>query len=74
VAHPPVTLRPASPEDLPALQALARSDAVARYLSYVAAESYAAALEDPAQTVLVVEVDGRFAGGSARRCTPAGSR
>lgn len=70
MAHPPVALRRATEQDVPALQALTRSPAVARFLSYTAAESYATGIAD----ALVVEVDGRLAGGARLTVTNARSR
>jgi hypothetical protein len=59
-----VRLRPAGPDDLPALQFLARSPAVAPFLSVIAADQLAAGLTSDGEEVLVAEVDGRLAGGA----------
>jgi RimJ/RimL family protein N-acetyltransferase len=67
-------LRPATVADLAPLQGLARSDAVRPYVSSVAADEFAAALEDPAQHPLVVEASGGFAGGARLVIVNARSR
>jgi RimJ/RimL family protein N-acetyltransferase len=59
-----VTLRPATPADLPELVTLARSPQVAPFLSIDAAGRLPAALDDPAEELLAVEVDGELAGGA----------
>jgi RimJ/RimL family protein N-acetyltransferase len=57
-------LRPALPTDLPRLVALARAPEVAGTLSTTAADGLAEALvADDAGELLVIEVDGEFAGG-----------
>jgi aminoglycoside 6'-N-acetyltransferase len=61
---PAIDLRPATAADLPWLQALARDPAVAPYLATIAADQLAAAMEDDAQEVLVVEHGGDRAGGA----------
>jgi RimJ/RimL family protein N-acetyltransferase len=57
-----VTVRGAVPEDLPALTALASSPAVAPFLATNASERIAGALQEPDETLLALEVDGRLAG------------
>jgi RimJ/RimL family protein N-acetyltransferase len=56
-------LRPSTHTDLSALVALARSPEVAGTLSTTAADGLADALMDDAGELLVIEVEGAFAGG-----------
>jgi RimJ/RimL family protein N-acetyltransferase len=57
-----VTLRPATPADLPELLTLARSAAVAPFLSINAAGELPGGIDAPGEELLAVEVDGALAG------------
>jgi aminoglycoside 6'-N-acetyltransferase len=74
VAHPAVALRPAGRPDLPALQELARSDAVRPFVSWAAEDLLAASLDADGEHVLVIEADGAFAGGARLSVFNARSR
>jgi RimJ/RimL family protein N-acetyltransferase len=58
-----VLLRPAEPADVDALVALARQPGVAATLATDAADGLAAALDDDAGELLVIEHDGALVGG-----------
>src|SRR3982074_2146271 len=55
-------LRPATPDDLPLLEELARSEPVASVLAPGAADALAGALERDGEELLVVEHEGRTVG------------
>jgi RimJ/RimL family protein N-acetyltransferase len=67
-------LRPATQADLGALIELARQPEIARTLAWDAADTLAAALEADSGELLVVEVDGAFAGGVRWQVTNRRSR
>ena len=67
-------LRPATQADLGALIELARQPEIARTLAWDAADTLAAALEAGSGELLVVEIDGAFAGGVRWQVTNRRSR
>src|SRR4051812_43817523 len=67
-------LRPATQADLGALIELAQRPEIARTLAWDAADTLAAALEADSGELLVVEVDGAFAGGVRWHVTNRRSR